>query len=42
MFKKEALRIFLSQLQEDEMIRLTRRFEEMDIEKTGTITVDEL
>jgi calcium-dependent protein kinase len=41
-FKKEALRILLNQLKESEIRQLTRKFEDLDRDKNGMITVQEL
>lgn len=41
-FKKEALRILLNQLRENDIRVLTKQFETMDQDKNGIITVEDL
>jgi Ca2+-binding EF-hand superfamily protein len=40
--KKEALKILLKQLKENDIKKLTKKFEELDEENKGFITVEQL
>lgn len=40
--KKETLKILLNQLRENQIILLKHKFEEVDKDKNGTISADEI